>query len=250
MKKISTLLVILSSSLFASLPVFAWYQVEMIVFEYVNPDTGNEYWDTEPGLPPLFDSVIPVPEILHEATLVEGDDMLMEKPPPRVTPYMLLAANKYRLQGVMQALRQSREYRPLYHTSWQQPPVDGNRARAMHIQVEDASKNLFELTLPPILADESVLTDFYEPIQLLLDGIIRVRSSTFLHIDVDMVLFRQPTHTIPLAALDGSAVSVTTERAPSYIRLQETRRIRLNDLHYFDHPLFGVIVQVSRYAPD
>jgi len=250
MKKISTLMVILFSSLFASAPVFAWYQVEMIVFEYVNLDAGNEYWDREPGLAPLFDSVTPVPEIQHAPTPAEGEEMLVEKPPPRLTPYMLLPENKYRLQGVMQALRQAREYRPLYHTSWQQPPVDGNRTRAMHIQLEDASKNLFELSLPPTLAGDSVPADFYEPIQLLLDGIIRVRSSNFLHVDVDMVLFRQPPHTPPVAVLDGSAATVAAESPPSYIRLSETRRIQLNDLHYFDHPLFGVILQVSRYAPD
>ena len=28
--------------------------------------------------------------------------------------------------------------------------------------------------------------------------------------------------------------------------MRESRKIKLNELNYFDHPLFGVILQVSR----
>ena len=35
------------------------------------------------------------------------------------------------------------------------------------------------------------------------------------------------------------------EAQADYARLTESRRVRLNEIHYFDHPLFGVIVQVS-----
>ena len=34
------------------------------------------------------------------------------------------------------------------------------------------------------------------------------------------------------------------------VRLTESRRIKLNELHFFDHPLFGVILQVSRYETE
>lgn len=239
--------------LFTLLPginqVHAWYQVEAIIFEHTSPDSGNEYWDSEPGLVPLTDSVIPVHEIIHETELNAGDEVLVENPPPRLVPYMLLPAKKYRLEGVYQSLRQSREFRPIYHVSWQQPAVDGNRARAMHLQQEDNS-NLFELTLPPTMVTESIPAEFYEPIRLLFDGIIRIRSSVFLHVDVDMVLFRQPPYVIPVEQPEISLLNLIPENPPAYIRLQETRRIRLNELHYFDHPMFGVILQVSRYAPD
>jgi len=237
----------LLACLLGSGQAYAWYQVEAIVFEYISPDTGGELWELEPGLVPLSDSVIPVPEVVHE--LPATDDVLAETPPRRLIPYMLLPESRYRLEGVHRVLRQSREYRPLYHVSWQQPAVDGSRARAMHLQLEDAA-NLFELTMPPVLATEPMPTEFYEPIKLLLDGIVRVRSATFLHVDVDMVLFRSPP-AVPVRQVspeDGS--ERITEKPPTYIRLQETRRIRLNELHYFDHPLFGVILQVSRYAPD
>jgi len=32
----------------------------------------------------------------------------------------------------------------------------------------------------------------------------------------------------------------------TYAQMKETRRIKLNELHYFDHPLFGVLMRVTR----
>ena len=32
-------------------------------------------------------------------------------------------------------------------------------------------------------------------------------------------------------------------------RMVQSRRMRSNELHYLDHPLFGVIVRINRYMP-
>lgn len=41
-----------------------------------------------------------------------------------------------------------------------------------------------------------------------------------------------------------------TKRAIDGYRLQQTRRIRLNELHYFDHPMFGVLLKVTPVKQD
>ncbi|MEX2354106.1 MAG: CsiV family protein [Gammaproteobacteria bacterium] len=243
----------------------AWYQVEIIVFEYLSSDTGGEYWDSEPGLVSLSNTVIPVPAIDIDPEAEEPDDetVLLETPAQTLVPYMLMPDDRYRLAGIFQNLRLSGNYRPLYHASWQQPAVDGNLARAVHLQEIDGS-SLFELTMPPRLVTKPMPTEFYEPIKLVFDGTVRVRSSALLHVDIDMVLFREPPFL--LAELDTDEVdnmglnemSLYTDEddntgikeiPPAYVRLQETRRIRLNELHYFDHPMFGIILQVSRFEP-
>ena len=43
----------------------------------------------------------------------------------------------------------------------------------------------------------------------------------------------------------GAALTLDEEARADYARLTESRRVRLNEIHYFDHPLFGLIVQVS-----
>jgi hypothetical protein len=246
--KLVLLVVLLASAEMASAQ---WYQVEIIVFEQVNPVLGDEDWYKDPGLVPLIGTVKPVYPLttlpVSETEILPGQQSVVK---PRVA-YAILPEDKYKLQTVYQTLRQSRDYRSLYHVAWQQPGYDGNRARALHLQEYD-SGSLFELTMPATLVTDSLPAEFYEPVKLLLDGTVRIRSSSFLHVDLDMVLFRPVFNTVtslnlPISTdLQGTLV----EKPPQYVRLTESRRIRLNDLQYFDHPRFGVIMQVSRYVGD
>jgi hypothetical protein len=57
-----------------------------------------------------------------------------------------------------------------------------------------------------------------------LDGTITLLRERFLHLDVDLVL-------------------------QSSYSLDERRRVRSGELHYFDHPMFGVIAEVNPYEP-
>lgn len=61
----------------------------------------------------------------------------------------------------------------------------------------------------------------------LVEGTVRLRRTRYLHVDLDLIYVL------------GSGMG-------NYVRLEEERRVRLNELHYFDHPLFGAIVQVTR----
>ncbi|MEX2517202.1 MAG: CsiV family protein [Gammaproteobacteria bacterium] len=58
-------------------------------------------------------------------------------------------------------------------------------------------------------------------------GTVTIRSSNLLHVDLDLYY----------STGDGFG---------NNIQLQESRRIKLNEMHYFDHPLYGAIVRVSR----
>jgi len=62
-----------------------------------------------------------------------------------------------------------------------------------------------------------------------LTGAIMLVRERFLHLDIDLALARS----------DGSYADV-----PVYT-LQEKRRVRSGELHYFDHPRFGVIAEVT-----
>jgi hypothetical protein len=115
-----------------------------------------------------------------------------------------------------------------------------------------------------------------------LDGTLRLILSRYLHIQSDL-LWRKP---LPPSQLDFAPINggtdtpqpaakgngsstlvmnsetdnssqsgeVTTETtadssALNYqvYRLQQSRRMRSNEVHYLDHPLFGIIVQVTPY---
>ena len=81
-----------------------------------------------------------------------------------------------------------------------------------------------------------------------LDGFIQVflkyiNSVPYLHINSEL-FYRQPV------ATDVKQQSDSTS-APTYelvsIPFRQVRRVISTQLHYFDHPLFGMVVQIRRY---
>ncbi len=224
-----------------------WYQVEVIVFEYLYPDTDGENWYVNPLLPSLQNSaslvtekeleqvaqdIVGRTEISREAGNMEGIDEEEIEP----VPYKVLPNDRYRLEGIYRVLGLSRDYRPVYHVAWQQPAVDGNLAKAVHLQIDEDIKK----------PEQTGAGEIYEPAAVLFDGTVRIRSTQFLHVDIDMVYFRSPPLPAGQNGMEHSEPDTQPGKYADYVSMQETRRIRLNELHYFDHPMFGVILQVSR----
>lgn len=65
-----------------------------------------------------------------------------------------------------------------------------------------------------------------------IDGQVRFYMSRFLHVELNLAF--QP----PVAALGG------IDPAPPAYRLNEQRRVKSQELHYFDHPKFGALVRI------
>ena len=243
----------LSALLFMSPAYAAWYQVEVIVFEYVSPDSDGELWDENPGLPDRSDSIELITELADndEDTTVKntsGDaiqDKLSSK--AELIPFLQSTNDKLRLDGVQRVLELSRDYRPLLHVAWQQPGLTANNARSVHLQkfVETGNSVADEVEDPSALKHKLVLPDDEVQVpDLAFDGTIRLRSSSFLHVDVDVAYF--PKFLSKESASDSEDSSPSIQQQADYVRLQESRKIRLNEINYFDHPLFGVILRVSR----
>ncbi len=226
----------------------AWYQVEIVVFDNLYADTDGESWYQNPGLPDRSDSIEMI-EVLEEEAGIVGDDE--DGTPERELniPYKKLPEGFHRLDGVQRVLKLSREYRPLLHVAWQQPGLNPRSARAVHIQQFEEP-----VSQPPATDDEEAFDidamrsqeeteyDDYQVLDLLFDGTIKLRSSRFLHVDVDIAYFPESLDN------DEGMVSSVERRSQQadYVRLQESRKIKLNEIHYFDHPLFGLILRVSR----
>jgi len=152
-----------------------WYAVELIVF--ANTDgagRAEEVWRTDPGAPDLSRAV----------PVAEGFG---------VTP---VSPSTYRLSGVWQALKGSREFRPLRHLAWTQAGTSARRA-------------------PEVLIGE-------DP-EAAVRGLVQLTRARFLHVRVDL----------------------TYDDAGERYRLRASRRMRSNELHYIDHPVFGVLVVVT-----
>lgn len=136
-------------------------------------------------------------------------------------PFLLLTTGFYKLGGVYNQLRASGIYRPLVHMAWQQPALTGDHALPVHVSLSEMA------------ADSAVMK---------IDGAVRIRAAQFLHADVDLLYF--PDNLPALPPTPGE------DQLAGFTRMKESRRMKLNELHYFDHPLFGMLLYVSRARAD
>jgi len=211
MKK--TLLVLLI--IFASHASANWYQVEMIVFEHLYPDTAGEQWYSNQGLPDITNSVELVTDQLRE----------------RVA-YQVLPSGRYKISGVYSALKSSRDYRPIMHIAWQQPGLTRSRAKYVHIRRMEGLSN-------PDSIQEGLVK---------IDGTVRLRGGHFLYLDIDLAYF---LNALPESMINSAMINENvTNQLSDHTRLSESRKVKLNELHYFDHPLFGVITWVRRLSTE
>ena len=102
--------------------------------------------------------------------------------------------------------------------------------------------------------DPSLRTPIWE-----IDGTIKVflkyiNRVPYLHVDGEM-FYRQPVPLSYFSSEESNAASAGQATPTEYklvsVPLAEQRRVISTQLHYFDHPLFGFVVQIRRYnRPD
>ncbi len=125
-----------------------------------------------------------------------------------------LGPGDYELAGIAGAMRRSDRYAPLLHVAWEEKVAGRSDARPVALPVAGAATHGDYVT-----------------------GTARVGLGRYLHLDLDLVLHEPST---PVNAGESTAYAAE----PEY-RLQESRRMRSKEIHYFDHPLFGVLAIIT-----
>ncbi|MGB5729800.1 MAG: CsiV family protein [Thiogranum sp.] len=128
-----------------------------------------------------------------------------------------LPKSQFRLTSQRNALARSAPYRPLVHLAWRQVVPDG-RQRAKPVALPGAGNN---------------------PNKAYVDGLVRVAVERYLHLDLHL----------PASAAAATLPEAESEYGVPEIRLRQQRRMRSKELHYFDHPRFGVIALITPYEP-
>ncbi len=229
------LLLLLTLVAVPSLAETRWYKVEVVIFAHNDATALNEeYWSSEVSPPPLAGAV-------EMRNANEGGR----------TPFTLLPESQMGLNGVVKRLEESPATQPLLHFAWYQPGLPRNRAVTVHVH-DDMGKVRVTAPLTPLLGYQlPVWQDDTLPERLsTIEGTLRLSLARYLHLDSDLVYTKSFTRTItPAPAPAGSpqtAAALPQQITSSYrFRLHESRRMRSKDLHYIDHPMFGMLVKVT-----
>lgn len=251
-----------------------WYQIEIIVFENMDQaGLSSEAWPLNPGLPD-FDNIIELmpPQMAgsKDSGMINLDNTISGGPGmgavsgstavnPNITamgiampdPYQLLPDDELNLKSQEIKLSSSERYYPLLHVAWRQPVLSEDDAKAVHIyshmddlQTDDVQASADSLAIPP--SSESFIYQIStnnEPPLKVIDGTVKVTLGKYLHLDTDL-LYR-------IQAEDTNEFSIfgfrSRDETPDVFRMHESRRMRSGELHYFDHPLFGMLALITPY---
>jgi Peptidoglycan-binding protein, CsiV len=116
--------VTLTASAQQSTQVLQSYDVELLVFRTLNPNASPEEWSMEAL---EAGQRLAIPED-------EPDPVAASAPPPVTTSsFPALAPGKFKLTGIYDTLRRSRNYQPLAHFGWTQPGYARNDAKLLTI---------------------------------------------------------------------------------------------------------------------
>lgn len=242
----------------------SWFQVDVIVFARNTP-ASEEYWrlDAYPEFPREYVQIVGHPDG-DESTRDDGTDPDKEAQLPENADrvdhhaaafgaWQALDNDASHLIGAAQRLERSAAYRILYETSWHQPTRDQEQALPVYLEggrelplplpevlpteaspdnVADDDAMAPERNLPAgAPAPDSMQTDtpatevLTEPE---LRGTLRLSLSRFLHVEPNLWL------------------STDNDQGERYhVAITQSRRMRSEETHYIDHPLFGLLVRIT-----
>lgn len=232
------------------------------------PATSNDTPSAEPPTAHNFSQFDPMPSagiestqaeqtlspMLTEITIASLPQKLAEPTDLRKTSFMFLPESKFQLNGIKQRIDRALDMRLLAHFAWRQP-VKSELAQPVLVQVGKQYGLSFEL-----------------------EGVVTLSKNRYLHFDSNLFYstFKQglmhdrmnwgifSENQAATDAINAEHFSAEREQSFDLFRPVDTgfereltanyksmRRIKENEIHYLDHPLFGVLFIVSPYQlPD
>lgn len=217
MKYITKILICLacfSASLAQSQELDNWYSVEILIFS--NEDSSALSAEAWP--------LLPEPNRRDAVSLQAASD--------DAAPFSLMKADQMVLKSPSAQLQRTGQYRTLLHTGWIQPVARTQNPTPVRIVAGNILDN-----------------GRYE-----LEGYIGIGRGQYLHVRPDLYLNRLLTPSQASALNRGSRAVTSSEAASSYdfampeilsVHLDQPRRMRSGEIHYIDHPLFGILVSIN-----
>ena len=200
-----------------------WYDVEVIIFSHNSQQyRESERWPVDYDLPQTG-----------------ATQELLPASGRKETPFARLDANSLRLTTQANRIKAAADMDLLLHLGWRQPGLAENKAVA--VRVDDGMQGQNNPGLPRM------------------EGTLKLVLSRYLHINTDLI-YREPlSDTAASAGMPGRegaesglfSLSGDQPSKPQYqvYHLLQSRRMRSSELHYLDHPRFGMAILVTPYEP-
>lgn len=246
MNKLTLLLALLITcqAVFADKRYDDFYIVEMIVFtNELRMYREEEYWPDQLELtvkPPLLflEAIEPAtvyPELYGKAATISS------------TQLPLLTQNKAELSDAANKIRTAGRHRLLSHQLWLQKLDDKSNALPMAVQAGREVNGFYEVSGTITLHKGRYLHIESN----LWRSIFTNKVEEALAIQLPFISSQLNNFNEPLLSTDESESNLAEEAVQPLVSIvstmQQRRRMRSKEVHFLDHPLFGIIIQLRPY---
>lgn len=235
-----------------------YYDFEIVLFKYSNPENYNsEEWTETWEVPPIDESIEvlrrPRPsEIINIAPMysssyIDGARNSL----PREPDYQRLSNTAFKLTEEVEKLVESERFEILSHQAWRQPGTAPQETLELRLRAGNAySLQSIDSRFPNIV---------YE-----IDGTIKVVLGRYLHVYTDL-LYLHPVLQVEQRQQQTTGFSLFGNKEPEKIEYENLlttsdqagavlhgfnykkhRRMRSKRLHHIDHPLLGMLIYSER----
>ncbi|MBI3776669.1 MAG: hypothetical protein HY273_14200 [Gammaproteobacteria bacterium] len=229
------------------------YQVEVLIFA-VNDATAlaaeswPEYYETA-GTGQLLYITATEAGGKPAPTTTPSKDASSKK--PAVAHYQFLPHDQFKLTASIAKLKKNPRYEVLLHTSWRQPAIDLKDETAVYV-FEGMTEPEHPVDPLPAAGTDALAAAPQahvseagnpDPRAPRFSGTVKLALGQYLHVALDL-LYRKEMSRVGSVDASGKEV-LTTHNALQSFHLNEIRRIKVGEVNYFDHPVFGALVLVA-----
>jgi hypothetical protein len=231
------------------------YHLEVVLFRNSAQALADERWpeifgtDTVDRLVHVTSQpVAPIPSAtpaVAPPASAAGGKPAAPAPAPAPDWFHFLGQRDFRLSGSVAKLARMPGHEVLLHTAWLQPAFDYQESAAAYLfdgmlfPEHEITESASPFVTTPV-DQEPESPEFHPP---RFSGTIKLAAGRYLHVALD-VLLRDIAQSNESVDAEGNLVEYPRNVIQGY-RLNETRRVRIGEVHYFDHPAIGALVLVA-----
>ncbi|ACL72442.1 CsiV family protein [Thioalkalivibrio sulfidiphilus] len=190
-------------------------------------------------------------EVWQSASVPRIEEALVLGEAPPESRFRDASGTPFGLRDVVTRLEQAPLYDVIASFAWEQPGLAPEAAIPVRIQagpllgrkVPEETPGFTPWQIAPVMSPmmdrAAVEPEAPKPLYEV-DGTVTLSLARFLHLQTDLLYRRATQETLPgdhVWTLEGG------QFAESYI--SERRRMRSREVHYLDHPMMGIIVEIT-----
>lgn len=182
----------------------------------------------------------PLAQVAGPSALPDLQDAILLDDSALLHDFLPLPQEAFELADQASALTASGKYQILEHVAWLQPGLAKRQAIPVRIQAGLDYSDDFGEHVPVYLVTEDQGMQEEHAISEL-DGTVKVVLGRYLHVFTDLI-YRRPVD----KNVSAEPVTDVSEhgRVLANFPLKIHRKMRSKELHYIDHPLFGILVEI------